>query len=271
MSSFAESPVIGQRWVMGLSQSNPLHHLLHRCQLIRWHAGMTLFDLLCWTWKHFHKQTTESRRFKSPKISFTEAGVVLQHLPWAKRYFLTEERHHLADRKHTPSAHSGLFVNQVYGKDSEGAHKEKPASGVFKNAGILDLQLFWNNAHTIANYRKALWSWMHHEEGIPHLTLGQLKPQLGLIKQQRRGASLPRWERADGIGFTAPQQWKHQRAIPPATLPIAAWAWYQIWKAASHGCVSSHLSSSSLSSHVVTFPTPSSCSPLFRALRLYTF
>lgn len=142
MSSFTESPVIGQRWVMSLSQSNPLHHLLHRCQLIRWHAGATLFDLLCWTWRHFHKQTTESRRFKSPKISFTEAGVVLQHLPWAKRYFLTEERHHLADRKHIPSAHSGLFVNQVHGKDSEGAHKEKPASGVFKNAGILDLQLF---------------------------------------------------------------------------------------------------------------------------------
>lgn len=42
---------------------------------------------------------------------------------------------------------------------------------------------------------------MHHEEGIPHLTLGPLKPQLGRIKQQRRGASLPRWKLADGTGL----------------------------------------------------------------------
>lgn len=164
-----------------------------------------LFNFLCWTWKHFYKQTTESRHFKSPKISFTEAGVVL-HLPWAKRYFLTEERHHLAEGKHIPSARSGLFVNRVY----QQRFRRRNPPLVF-----LRMQVYWiysfflNNAHTIANYRKALWSWKHHEEGIPHLTLGQLKPQLGLIKQQKRGASLQRWKRADGIGFTASQKRKH--------------------------------------------------------------
>lgn len=41
------------------------------------------------------------------------------------------------------------------------------------------------------NYRKPLWSCTHHEEGIQHLTLGQLKPQLGLIKWERTVPQFP--------------------------------------------------------------------------------
>lgn len=41
------------------------------------------------------------------------------------------------------------------------------------------------------NYRKPLRSCTHHEEGIQRLTLGQLKPQLGLIKPERTVPQLP--------------------------------------------------------------------------------
>lgn len=118
---------------MSLSQSNHLHHLLH---LIRWCT--TLFNLLCWTWKHFHKQTTESQRFKSPQISFTEAGVVLQHLPWAKRYFLTEECHQLADRKHIPSAHSDSIHEEANQQKIPKGHIKRNLPLVF-----LKMQVYW--------------------------------------------------------------------------------------------------------------------------------
>lgn len=48
------------------------------------------------------------------------------------------------------------------------------------------------------NYEKPLWS---HEEGIQHLTLGQLRPQLGFIKQER--TVLPLVEIGRQNGFTA--------------------------------------------------------------------
>lgn len=44
---------------------------------------------------------------------------------------------------------------------------------------------FLNGVRVNTNYRKLLQSCVHHEEGIQHLTLGQLKPQLGFIKQER--------------------------------------------------------------------------------------
>lgn len=50
---------------------------------------------------------------------------------------------------------------------------------------------------------------MHHEEGIQHLTLGQLKPQLGFIKEKRKGASLSRWKLADGVSLLL----KHTKII----------------------------------------------------------
>lgn len=110
-----------------------------------------------------------------------------------------------------------------------------PKGHIRRNSPLVFLgkQVYWiysvfeNNAHTMPNHRKALWPWMHHEEGIPDLTLGQLKPQLGPIKQQRRGASLPRWKQADAIGFTALQQRKTSTRSPAIlpTLPIATWVW----------------------------------------------
>lgn len=57
---------------------------------------------------------------------------------------------------------------------------------------------FKNNEPVNTNYRKPLWQCTHHEEGIQHLTLGQLKPQLGLIKQERTVPQVPRWNLADG-------------------------------------------------------------------------
>lgn len=63
---------------------------------------------------------------------------------------------------------------------------------------------------------------MHHEEGIPHLTLGPLKPQLGLIKQQRRGASLPRWKLADGTGLRLRGSENHQPAIRRSSVEADA-------------------------------------------------
>lgn len=50
---------------------------------------------------------------------------------------------------------------------------------------------------------------MHHEEGIQHLTLRQLKPQLGFIKEKRKGASHPWWKLADGVGLLL----KHAKII----------------------------------------------------------
>lgn len=41
---------------------------------------------------------------------------------------------------------------------------------------------FKNSVQVNTNYRKLLQPCMHHEEGIQHLTSGQLKPQLGFIK-----------------------------------------------------------------------------------------
>lgn len=40
---------------------------------------------------------------------------------------------------------------------------------------------------------------MHHEEGIQHLTLGQLKPQLGFIKEERKVPHFPtgNWQMED--------------------------------------------------------------------------
>lgn len=171
---------------MILRQANPL---------IRWYTSATLFILLC-IFIDRPQNLKCSFTFKTPKISFTEIIVVLQQLSWAKRYFLTDEHHHLVNRKHIPSAHSRLFVN--------GACQQTSRRGIRAPLLFLRNKVYWiyqNNAHTIANYRKPLWSWMHHEEGIPHLTLGQLKPQLGLIKERRRGASLPRWKLADGTGL----------------------------------------------------------------------
>lgn len=54
---------------------------------------------------------------------------------------------------------------------------------------------------------------MHHEEGIQHLTLGQLKPTAGIYKGGEKGASLPpveigRWKR-----FTAQTYQNHQRVL----------------------------------------------------------
>ena len=48
---------------------------------------------------------------------------------------------------------------------------------------------------------KLLWPRMHHEEGIQHLTPGQLKPQLGFIKEERKVPHFPLWKLADGIGL----------------------------------------------------------------------
>lgn len=54
------------------------------------------------------------------------------------------------------------------------------------------IAVFWNNARVKnTNYRKPLRPCTHHEEGIQHLTLGQLKPQLGLIKRERTVPRLP--------------------------------------------------------------------------------
>lgn len=54
---------------------------------------------------------------------------------------------------------------------------------------------------------------MHHEEGIQHLTLGQLKPQLGFIKEERKGASLPPVEIGKWKRFAAQTYQIHQRVI----------------------------------------------------------
>lgn len=43
-------------------------------------------------------------------------------------------------------------------------------------------------------------SYTHHK-GIRHLTPEQLQLQLGLIKEPRKGASLPQWKLAGGIGL----------------------------------------------------------------------
>lgn len=208
---------------MSLSQSNPLHHLLHRCRLIRWYACTTLFNLLCWTWKRFHKHTTESR-FKSPKISFNEAGVATSP-PSIEIFLHGGPPSRSRQETYTICTLGPLRESSQSAKIPKGHIRRNPPLVFFR------MQVYWiysfsrNNAHAIANYRKALWSWMHHEEGIPHLTLGQLNPQLGLIKEQRRGASLPRWKRADGIGSTAPQRHKHQRAIPLLPLTLCWWLW----------------------------------------------
>lgn len=77
---------------------------------MRWYTSATLFIPLCIL---IDRPLNLKCCFtcKTPKISFTENRVVLQQLSWAKRYFLTEERRHLVNRKHIPSAHSRLFVN----------------------------------------------------------------------------------------------------------------------------------------------------------------
>lgn len=51
------------------------------------------------------------------------------------------------------------------------------------------------------NGRKPLRPRTHHEEGIQHLTLGQLKTTAGTYKAGEDGASSPRWNLADGRGL----------------------------------------------------------------------
>ncbi len=54
---------------------------------------------------------------------------------------------------------------------------------------------------------------MHHEEGIQHLTLGQLKPQLGFIKEERKVPHFPPLEIGRWKTFTAQTYQIHQCVI----------------------------------------------------------
>lgn len=80
---------------------------------------------------------------------------------------------------------------------------------------------------------------MHHEEGIQHLTLGQLKPQLGLIKQERKVPHFPggNWQMEEVYCSNTPNSsacyfffftafYQPQFDLTPV-LPIAALVQYQ--------------------------------------------
>lgn len=67
----------------------------------------------------------------------------------------------------------------------------------FGYAGFIGLK---NNAHVNRNYSKLLQPCPHHEEGIQHLTVGQLQPQLGFIKELRKVPHFPQWSMPDGTG-----------------------------------------------------------------------
>lgn len=275
MSTFTESSVIGWRWAMILSRSNALRHLLHCCHLISWDTSATLFDLSCiFTDSPMNPQCCSA--FKSPKISVTEAPVVLQHLPRATRYFLTEQYHHLVDRKHIPPSYSSLSGNRAHQQRSPRGTRGGTKLCCSWEFGYIGFTASRNNAHTIANYRKPLWSWMHHEEGIPHLTLGPLKPQLGLIKQQRRGASLPRWKLADGTGLLLRGSENHQPAILHSSVSHEADATYSCMSVIStpppaQMCflifefLQTQLSRSAITNPVLAFPViPSSAAAIYR-------
>lgn len=93
-----------------------------------------------WPSVHLHRIPGAALRLNSPKISVTEAKVVLQHLPRAKRYFLTEQHHHCRTtrasspsanipeghmRRNAPPLFPGIWVYWIYSFSKQCSHDHK--------------------------------------------------------------------------------------------------------------------------------------------------
>lgn len=83
-------------------------------------------------------------------------------------------------------------------KDPRGADKMIYISYAHEDLSVLNLLLFktmFTQTQITGNFNG---SRMHHEEGIQHLTLRQLKPQLGFIKEEGKVPHSPQWKLANG-------------------------------------------------------------------------
>ena len=99
--------------------------------------------------------------------------------------------------------HSKCLLKQTYAclcigvsiktldQDPEGKDKQISNQVCWPHRFFLLKKTEQNNVRINTNYGKPLRSFMHHKEGIQHLTLGQLKPQLGPIKQERKVPHFP--------------------------------------------------------------------------------
>lgn len=180
--------------------------------VIRWYTSATLFILLCiFIGRPLNLKC--SFTFKTPKISFTETRVVLQQLPWAKRYFLTEEHHHLVNRKHIPSAHSRIFVN--------GACQQRSRRGTYAPLLFLRNKVYWiysysnqcsHNRKLQETFMVLNASWRRHSTSDPWT----VKATAGTYKTAEKRCLTSTLETGRWNGFTAcPGSENHQRACLP--------------------------------------------------------